>query len=142
MVKERLYGIWVESTNGLVLEIFTVDNIQGKGIPKRRKELQTLDPALHFQLFLFHFPASTRALAVPARSSYNLRRSSTDCFFRFNFFGVSILRSMPAGGCRDSKLGMRWSRPGLTARGFGPGTGKEVDLEGGRPVTGLTVLLG
>jgi hypothetical protein len=28
------------------------------------------------------------------------------------------------------------------ARGFGPGTGREVDLEGGRPVTGFIGVLG
>jgi hypothetical protein len=44
-------------------------------------------------LLLFHRPASTSTLAVPARSSYNLLKSSTDCFFKFNLLGVNILRS-------------------------------------------------
>jgi hypothetical protein len=45
-------------------------------------------------LLLFHRPASTSTLAVPARSSYNLLKSSTDCFFKFNLLGVNILRSI------------------------------------------------
>jgi hypothetical protein len=113
-----------------------------KRYPNREQKRKTATE--YHYLLLFHRPASTSTLAVPALSSYSLLKSSTDCFFRFSLFGVNILRSMTIGFscCLDSKLGMRCKRPGLIVRGFGPGTGREVDFDGGRPVTGFTGVLG
>jgi hypothetical protein len=96
--------------------------------------------ALFFRL---HLPASTSTLAVPALSSYNFLKSSTLCFLRFNLFGVSIFLSttpllLPFTLCgRCSKLGILCNNPGLIVLGFGPGTGKDVDFELGRPVMGF-----
>lgn len=80
-------------------------------------------------------PASTKVFAVPALSSYSLRRSSTLAFFMLSFRG--LMGGARAGGLLDvSKEGILCSSPGEIARGFGPGTGSDVDLEGGRFVTG------
>jgi hypothetical protein len=115
---------------------------KGKKISQKVSKGKTATKFHH--LLLFQRPASTSTLAVPALSSYNLLKSSTDCFFKFNLFGVSILRSMTIGFgcCLDSKLGMRCRSPGLIVRGLGPGTGREVDFDGGRPVTGFMGVLG
>src|SRR5690242_5710575 len=76
---------------------------------------------------------SISTFAVPVRSSYSFLKSSTDVFLKFSLRGA---RRSGSGLFVCSRLGMRFSSPGLTALDFDAGTGRLVDLEAGRPVMG------
>lgn len=93
---------------------------------------------LGLTLMLLCLPTSTSTCAVPALSSYSLLKSSTEVFFRLSFRGANRSGS---GLFACSRLGMRLSNPGLIVLGFAAGTGRLVDLEGGRPVVGFMYAL-
>lgn len=96
-----------------VLEVRLTFDARLLALEPGRLVVLTVDPLL--------LAAFAKFATVPARSSYNLLRSSTEAFLRPTFLGSFSMPALtePEPALTDPTLDMRCSKPGLGVRGLG-----------------------